>query len=40
MNNRLLNLIACPVFNSPIYAGDNETIIDLRDTAKAPPPGF
>ena len=31
-------LIACSFFNSPIYAGDSETIIDLWDTTKAPPP--
>jgi nicotinamidase-related amidase len=31
-------LIACPFFNSPIYAGDNDTIIELWDTVKIPPP--
>ena len=31
--------IACPFSNSPVYAGDSETIIDLWDTAKAPAPG-
>ena len=30
--------IACPIFNSPVCAGDNETIIELWDKAKAPPP--
>ena len=30
--------IACPTFNSPVRAGDNETIIELWDRAKAPPP--
>jgi nicotinamidase-related amidase len=30
--------MACPVFNSPVCAGDSETIIELWDTVKAPPP--
>jgi nicotinamidase-related amidase len=30
--------IACPLFNSPVCADDSETIIELWDTAKAPPP--
>jgi len=30
--------IACPIFNSPICAGENETIIELWDKAKASPP--
>ncbi len=31
-------LIACPFFDSSIYAGESETIIELWDTVKAPAP--
>ena len=31
-------LIACPLFSSPVCAAGSETIIELWDRAKAPPP--